>query len=161
MAEYNIGASVQSAIKWTIGNLMVGIVGEEKAAYQWPLKTMFDKGVVVANGSDASVTYPDWRQGIESAVLRKDKATGKVIGADQCITIEQAIRSYTINGAWQDHQEKVKGSIEPGNLADFCVIRDNILSINPKETSTIPVLMTIVGGKMVYKAESFIKEKIT
>ncbi len=156
MAEYNIGASVQSAIKWTIGNLMVGIVGEEKAAYQWPLKTMFDKGVVVANGSDASVTYPDWRQGVESAVLRKDKATGKVIGPDQCINVEQAVRSYTINGAWQDHQEKVKGSIEPGKLADFCVIGDDILSINPDGISKIPILMTIVGGKIVYKTESFL-----
>jgi predicted amidohydrolase YtcJ len=150
MAEYNIGASVQSSIKWTIGNLMVGIVGEEKAAYHWPLKTMIDKGVVVANGSDASVTYPDWRQGVESAVLRKDKATGDVIGADQCITVEHAIRSYTINGAWQDHQEKVKGSIEPGKLADFCVIRDDILDIHPDKISKIPILMTIVGGKVVY-----------
>ena len=157
MAEYNIGASVQSAIKWTIGNLMVGIVGEQKAAYQWPLKTMFDKGVVVANGSDASVTYPDWRQGVESAVLRKDKATGKVIGADQCINVEQAIRSYTINGAWQDHQEKVKGSIEPGKLADFCVIRDDILSLDPDEISKMPILMTIVGGKVVFNAESSLK----
>jgi predicted amidohydrolase YtcJ len=103
MAKNNIGANVQSAIKWTIGNLMVGITGEKRAAYHWPLKSLFDGGVVVTNSSDASVTYPDWRQGVESAVLRKDKATGKVLGPEQCISVEQAIRSYTINGAWQDH----------------------------------------------------------
>ena len=72
MAKNNIGANVQSAIKWTIGNLMVGITGEKRAAYHWPLKLLFDGGIKVTNSSDASVTYPDWRQGVESAVLRKD-----------------------------------------------------------------------------------------
>ncbi len=151
MAQNNIGANVQSAIKWTIGNLMVGITGEKRAAYQWPLKTLFDKGVNVTNSSDASVTYPDWRQGIESAVLRKDKATGRVIGPEQCISVEQAIRSYTINGAWQDHQEHVRGSIEVGKLADFTVIGENILTIDPDKIHEIPVLYTIVDGKTVYK----------
>jgi predicted amidohydrolase YtcJ len=151
MAKNNIGANVQSAIKWTIGNLMVGITGEKRAAYHWPLKSLFDGGVRVSNSSDASVTYPDWRQGVESAVLRKDKATGKVIGPDQCITVEQAIRAYTINGAWQDHQDNVRGSIEVGKLADFTVIGDDILTIDPNKIHEIPVLYTIVDGKTVYK----------
>jgi predicted amidohydrolase YtcJ len=155
MANNNIGANVQSAIKWTIGNLMVGITGEKRAAYHWPLKTLFDRGVVVTNSSDASVTYPDWRQGVESAVLRKDKATGQVLGPEQCISVEQAIRSYTINGAWQDHQENVKGSIEAGKLADFTIIKDDILTVNPEKIHTIPVLYTIVGGKTVYRNPAY------
>jgi predicted amidohydrolase YtcJ len=151
MAKNNIGANVQSAIKWTIGNLMVGVTGEKRAAYHWPLKTLFDKGVNVTNSSDASVTYPDWRQGVESAVLRKDKATGEVLGPEQCISIEQAIKAYTINGAWQDHMEKIRGSIEVGKLADFTVIGEDILTIDPNKIHRIPVLYTIVGGKIVYK----------
>jgi predicted amidohydrolase YtcJ len=151
MAKNNIGANVQSAIKWTIGNLMTGITGEKRAAYHWPLKSLFDGGVRVSNSSDASVTYPDWRQGVESAVLRKDKATGKVIGAEQCITVEQAIRSYTINGAWQDHQDNIRGTIEVGKLADLTVIGDDILTIEPNKIHAIPVIYTIVGGKMVYQ----------
>ncbi|MBN1188481.1 MAG: amidohydrolase [Dehalococcoidales bacterium] len=151
MAKHNIGANVQSAIKWTIGNLMVGITGEKRAAYHWPLKTLFDSGVRVSNSSDASVTYPDWRQGVESAVLRNDKATGKVIGPEQCISVERAIQAYTINGAWQDHQDHVRGSIEVGKLADFTVIRDDILSIDPNKIHEIPILYTIVGGKIVYQ----------
>lgn len=151
MAKYSIGANVQSAIKWTIGNLMNGITGEERAAYQWPLKSLFDKGISVTNSSDASVTYPDWRQGVESAVLRKDKATGEVLGADQCISVEQAIRSYTINGAWQDHQDNIRGSIEIGKLADFTIIGEDILTIDPNRIHEIPILYTIVGGKVVYK----------
>ena len=129
---------------------MVGIVGPERAAYQWPLRTMIDAGLVVTNSSDASVTYPDWRQGVESAVLRKDKATGEVIGGEQCISLEEAIRSYTINGAWQDHMEKVKGSIEPGKLADFCIIGEDILTVDPHTIHSIPILMTIAGGNIVH-----------
>jgi predicted amidohydrolase YtcJ len=116
-----------------------------------PTTGLFEGGVRVTNSSDASVTYPDWRQGIESAVLRKDKATGKVIGPEQCISVEQAIRSYTINGAWQDHQDNVRGSIEVGKLADFTVIVEDILTIDPNNIHTIPVLYTIVDGKIVYK----------
>jgi predicted amidohydrolase YtcJ len=151
MAQNNIGANVQSAIKWTIGNLMVGITGEKMAAYHWPLKSLFEAGVRVSNSSDAPVTYPDWRQGVESAVLRKDKATGKVLGPEQCITVEQAVRSYTINGAWQDHQDHVRGSIEAGKLADFTIIKDNILSTDPNKIHEIPVLYTIVSGNTVYE----------
>jgi predicted amidohydrolase YtcJ len=150
MVKNNIGSNVQSTIKWTIGNLMIGIVGEKRAAYHWPLKTLFDKGVRVTNSSDAPVTYPDWRQGVETAVLRKDKATGNVLGEDQCISVEQAIQSYTINGAWQDHQDDIRGSIEPGKLADFTIIGDDILTIDPNQIHAIPILYTIVGGKIVY-----------
>ncbi len=155
MAANSIGANVQSAIKWTIGNLMISITGEERAAYHWPLKLLFDEGVRVSNSSDASVTYPDWRQGIESAVLRKDKATGEVIGAEQCITVEQAIRSYTINGAWQDHQDDVRGSIEVGKLADFTIIGEDIMTIDPNGIHEIPIIATIVGGKTVYDTGKF------
>ena len=152
MAQYGIQINVQSAIKWTIGNLMIGIVGEEKAAYQWPLRSMLDAGLIVTDSSDATVTYPDWRQGVESAVLREDKATGNVSGAEQCITVKEAIEMYTINGAWQDHQEDIKGSIEAGKLADFTIIGDNILSVDPHAISDIPIMMTIVGGEVVYDA---------
>jgi predicted amidohydrolase YtcJ len=151
MAKNNIGANVQSAIKWTIGNQMNGITGEKRAAYHWPLKSLFEGGVRVSNSSDASVTYPDWRQGVESAVLRKDKATGKVMGGDQCISVEQAIQSYTINGAWQDHQDRVRGSIEIGKLADFTIIGDDILSIDPNKIHAVPILYTLVDGKIVYQ----------
>ena len=72
--------------------------------------------------SDAPVTEPDWLQGVEAAVLRKSKASGTVRGPAQRITVREAIRLYTMGGAWQDHMEKRKGSLEPGKLADFCVL---------------------------------------
>jgi len=87
-------------------------------------------------------------------VLRKGLVSGKVNGPEESLTVEEAIRTYTINGAWQDHMESVKGSIEVGKAADFCVIGDDILAVDPHKIGEIPVLMTIVGGKIVYEQGS-------
>lgn len=151
-AENNLGMNVQSSIKWTISDFMQKIVGEKREAYMWPLRAMLDAGVRVTNSSDGPVTYPNWLNGVAGAVLRESKATGKVSGPEQRITVAEAIRTYTINGAWQDHQEAIKGSIEEGKLADFCIIDKDILSIDPHRIRDIKVLMTIVGGRIVYDA---------
>jgi predicted amidohydrolase YtcJ len=98
------------------------------------------------------VTYPNWREGVQSAVLREAVRTGKVYGPEQCLSREEAIRAYTINGAWQDLMDDVKGSIERGKLADFCVLGDDILTVDAHDIGKIPVLMTIVDGKVVYDA---------
>jgi hypothetical protein len=149
---YELCLNVQSPIKWTISDFMGTVVGPERAAYHWPLRTMLDNGIRVANSSDAPVIYPDWKQGIQGAVLRESKATGKVSGPEQRITLAEAITSYTINGAWLDHMEKLKGSIEVGKLADFCVLGKDILTVDPHEIKDIRTLMTIVGGRVTYDA---------
>jgi hypothetical protein len=100
--------------------------------------------------SDAPVVYPNWRQGVEAAILRESKATGKVSGPEYRITREEAIRAYTIEGAYQDHMEHIKGSIEVGKLADFCILGEDILTVDTHKIKDIPVLMTIVGGKIVH-----------
>ncbi len=147
---HELAFNVQSAIKWTISDLMETVVGPERAAYQWPLRSMLDAGVRVVNSSDAPVTYPDWRPGIQGAVLRESKATGKTSGPEQCITVPEAIRTYTVNGAWLDHKENVKGSIEPGKVADFCVVDGDLLTIDPHKIAGLPILMTVAGGNIVY-----------
>jgi hypothetical protein len=154
LAAHNLGLSMQPFIKTLIADQEEGIVGRERAAYEWPMRTVLDAGVNLAASSDAPVTYPNWRQGIQSAVLRQAKGSGRVSGPDQCITVSEAIRMYTINGAWQDHMEKIKGSVEVGKLADFCILDEDILSVDPHEIGDIPVLMTIVGGKIVYDKSS-------
>lgn len=152
MAEYNIGVNVQPGIKWTISDYMDNVIGEDRSAREWPLRMLTKTGVHVTASSDTPVTYPNWRQGVQSAILREAKGSGKVSGPEERVTIEEAIRMYTINGAWQDHMENSKGSIEVGKLADFCVLAEDILTIDPKKIKDIPVLMTITGGKIVYDA---------
>jgi predicted amidohydrolase YtcJ len=152
---YELGLNVQSPIKWTISDIMDTVVGQARSAYHWPLRTMFDNGIHVANSSDAPVIYPDWRQGVQNALLRELKATGKVSGPDQRVTLTEAIASYTINGAWLDHMETLKGSIEIGKFADFCVLDKDLFAVDPHEIKDIRILMTIIGGTVVYNAGAF------
>lgn len=152
LAKYNCGIAMQPFISAMIADFEPMVVGEERAAYEWPTRTVIDAGVNLTSSSDAPVTYPNWRLGVQAAVLREGLISGKVSGPEECITVEEAIRTYTINGAWQDHMEDVKGSIEVGKLADFCIIGDDILTVDPHKIGEIPMLMTIVGGKIVFDA---------
>jgi predicted amidohydrolase YtcJ len=98
------------------------------------------------------MTAPNWRLGVQAAVVREGLDSGRVSGPEQCATVEEAIQMYTINGAWQDHMEDIKGSIEVGKLADFCILGEDILTVDPHKICDIPVLMTIIGGKIVFDA---------
>ncbi len=150
LARHNCGIAMQPSICTMIADFEATVVGEERAAYEWPTRTVLDAGVNMTSSSDAPVTYPNWRKGVQAAVLREGSVSGKVSGPQECITVEEAIRSYTINGAWQDRMEDRKGSIEVGKFADFCIIGEDILAVDPHKIGEIPVLMTIVGGKIVF-----------
>ena len=152
VADQNLSVATQPEIKTIVADFDDKTLGPGRSAYEWPTRTLLDAAVNPSAGSDTPVTYPNWRQGVQSAVLREAKGSGKVSGPEQCIGIEDAIRMYTINGAWQDYMEDVKGSIEMGKLADFCILGEDILTIDPHRIGDIPVLVTIVGGKIVYDA---------
>ena len=152
MAEYHIGVSVQPALANVMYGPIAFSVGKERAKNLLPLKTLMEAGVHVSGGSDAPVTLPDWKQGIQAAVLRESIPGDLSADYGQRISREQAIRMYTIEGAWQDHMEQVKGSIEPGKVADFCILDEDILSVEPHKIKDIRTLMTIAGGTIVYNA---------
>jgi predicted amidohydrolase YtcJ len=150
LAHYGFGLAMQPAIEAAVADYEPEFLGAERAAYEMPMAMAIDAGVVVTSSSDAPVTYPNWRKGVQAAVQRKGVLSGKVSGPDQCITVEQAIRTYTINGAWQDKMDHIKGSIEKGKLADICVIDQDVLNVDPDTIGDINVLMTVVGGRIVY-----------
>jgi predicted amidohydrolase YtcJ len=151
LARNNFGIAMQPFISVMISDFEAAVVGDQRAAYEWPTRTVLDAGANLTSSSDAPVTYPNWRLGVQAAVLREGLVSGKVSGPQECITVEEAIRSYTINGAWQDRMEDIKGSIEVGKVADFCIIGDDILSVDLHKIGAIPVLMTIIGGKVVFE----------
>ena len=78
------------------------------------------------------------------------RRSGKVINPEERITLEEAIRAVTITPAYSTFQENLKGSIEPGKLADLVVLGRDILTVPPLEIKDIPVLRTMVGGEFVY-----------
>jgi hypothetical protein len=151
MVDLGIGVSTQPVLKWVFSDVIDKMIGIERSEWQFPVRTLLDAGIHVSLSSDAPVTEPDWLQGVEAAVLRKSKASGTVRGPAQRIGVSEAIRLYTMGGAWQDHMEKRKGSLEPGKLADFCVLDRHILSVHPEEIHTIRNVATVVGGRRVYE----------
>lgn len=152
-AENGFGINMNPTIKWTIADLEEEVVGPTRAAYEWPYRDALDAGVMVASGSDAPVTAPDWRQGVSTMMLRTSKASGRVSGSDQTITLEQALRTYTINGAWQDFAEGWKGSLEVGKVADLCVLREDLEATAPDQIPSVTVTMTVLDGKVIYERD--------
>lgn len=149
MAKYNIPIATQSELLYDLADDTIQRMGLDVASEQWPLKEMLDKGVRVCNSSDWPAGSPDWRKGLQAAIVRESRE-GVVCGPHQALNIEEALRTYTVEPAWIDHMEDRKGSIEVGNLADFAVLGKDITAIDPHEIEDIPVHISIVGGKVVY-----------
>jgi predicted amidohydrolase YtcJ len=151
LAAHGYGVNMNPAIKWTISDLMDEVVGTERSAYQWPVKSAVDAGVNVCASSDAPITEPDWRQGIAGMLLRESKASGRTSGQDQCVNLEEAIRAYTINAAKQDFAESWKGSIEPGKVADLCVLDRDLTHTEPHDITQVLVDLTVFDGEIVFE----------
>src|SRR5690242_21689926 len=79
---------------------------------------------------------------------------GKTWGANQKISVEEALRVNTINGAYNSHEENIKGSITAGKLADYVVLAEDLHTINPEKIKDIKIVRTVTGGKTVYQGRS-------
>jgi len=116
-------------------------------------RSFLDAGVKIAAHSDHSAApYPPL-MGIHALVNRTTKA-GKPIGRSQKISVMEALKLYTINGAYQAFDEERLGSIEPGKLADMVVLGENILTVPPETIIDIPIDITIIEGKTVFAREA-------
>ena len=118
-----------------------------------PLRDWLDNGVRIATGSDSDAGDPNPVAWIYQAATRITWVDGTLIGPHQRITAKEALIISTINGAYAMFEEDIKGSIEKGKLADLVVLSDDILSVPVDEIKDIKVLMTMLGGGIVYKKE--------
>jgi hypothetical protein len=147
-----LGVTPSSSIGYMygIGDDYVENFGPERVRWLHPHKTMLGMGIVAAGNSDFPVTsYSPFVQ-IYEAVVRKTR-TGQPVSPEEAISVMDAIRLYTWNGAYLGKEEDIKGSIEPGKLADMVVIDRDILTVPHEEIKDIKVLTTIVDGKIVHK----------
>jgi hypothetical protein len=128
--------------------------GAARAAWVTPVRAYLDHGIIVSAGTDAPVVpYPPlWT--IYHFVTR-DTISGGVLGADQKITRRQALELSTVKNAYLTFEEKTKGSIEAGKLADFVVLAEDILTVPDKRIEQMKVLMTVVGGQAVFVDDAF------
>src|SRR5581483_1013119 len=123
--------------------------GEEMMKRCMAYRTFLDAGVPVAAGSDFSPGPFDPRMAIQGMVTRTGW-DGHTWGANQRITVEEALRVNTINGAYNSHEEAAKGSIAPGKLADFVVLSDDLFTVDKEKMKDLQVVRTVVGGVAVY-----------
>ena len=125
--------------------------GEEMMKHCMAYRSMIDAGVQVAAGSDFSPGPFAPLMGMQGMVTRTGW-DGQTWGANQSITVDEAIRVNTINGAYNSHEEAIKGSITPGKLADFVVLADDPHTVAREKIKDIVIVRTVVGGKTVYQA---------
>jgi len=150
-AKLGVIASMQPNHCTSDGPWVIKRLGEKRAkegAYMW--RKLMETGAVICNGTDVPVENINPVANFYAAVTRKTK-DGSVFYGDQRMTREEALRSYTLNGAYASFEEDIKGSLTPGKLADITVLSKDIMTIPDDEILSTEVLYTIVGGKVLYK----------
>jgi len=118
-------------------------VGPSRARWVYPFKTLIQEGVLTTGGSDCPVEPIDPLLGVWAAVVRE-------AFPEERISVDDALRLYTVNAAYASFEEDVKGSIDVGKLADLVVLSREPHEIPPNEIRDVKVEMTLVGGNVVY-----------
>ncbi|MCS7025803.1 MAG: amidohydrolase [Bryobacteraceae bacterium] len=158
MKKLGVVADLQPAWLERDGATLLKQFGYARLAYFQPYKTLFDEGVMVGGGSDHMQKIGGMRSinpynpffGMWITLTRQPRWTHQVLHPEQRISREQAIRLYTIQNAFLTFEEKEKGSLEPGKLADFIVLDRDILTCPIDQVRSVQVLETYLGGKRVY-----------
>jgi len=139
--------------------IYVPSLGRERAARQYPMRSFWEHGVVVASASDYPVSPPpDPLLAIQRGILRRDPQDPEASSAlwpEEAVTVEQMIASFTINGAYANFLEDETGSLEPGKSADLIVLGDNVLDLPAERIHEAEVELTVFRGTPVYAGGAF------
>jgi len=136
----------------------VPYLGEGRAEREYPMRSFWDHGIVVASASDYPVPPPlNPLVAIQRAVLRRDPSdpSEPPLWPEEAVTVEQVVESFTINGAYAMGREDETGSIEVGKAADLVVLDRDIFAMPAEEIADAAVEMTLFGGRPVYAAGPF------
>ena len=121
---------------------------DRKRSYR---RDMLLAGVMVAAGSDFSPGPFAPLMGMQGMVTRKGW-NGEVWGANQRVSVEEALRINTLNGAYNSHEEAIKGSITPGKFADFVMLADDPHTVDPEKIKDIAIVRTVTGGNTAFQS---------
>ena len=159
MSELGIYADMQPAWFYKDADAMNYILGEKRIQTFHPYRSLIDAGVMVNGGSDHMVKW-DANASINPynpflaiwTVVTRTTERGTVIVPSEAINREEALKMYTINNAHASFEETIKGSLEPGKLADMVILSDDILECPVDRIKEIQSELTIVGGRIVYSS---------
>jgi len=121
-----------------------------RTRYMFACRSFFDSGIVAAASSDCPVTSPNPMLGIYTAMTRRTR-TGQVVGPEEAISLEEALRMYTVHGALASGEADRKGSLTVGKLADLTVLSDPILAVGTETIKDVVNVMTVVDGRVVFE----------
>lgn len=128
-------------------------IGRDRYRYAYAMKTFAERGIIAAASSDAPVVPTNPMLGIQTMVTRRDK-DGADAWIEEAISVEDAIRAYTVNSAYASFDEQRKGRISPGMLADLTIYAEDLRSVAPDHLSEVMIDFTIADGRVVYSRET-------
>ena len=157
-AKMHVIAAMQAIHMSSDRSWAIDRLGEKRikeGAYMW--QSLLKSGAVVVNGTDVPVEPVNPIACFYASITRKTLKGTPERGyePEERMTREQALRSYTLDGAYGEFAEDIKGSIEPGKLADFTIFSQDIMTVEEQKILSTKVMMTMVGGKVVFKSEDF------
>jgi predicted amidohydrolase YtcJ len=128
-------------------------IGHERAKTTYAFRSLLDTGATLAFGTDWTVAPLDPVLTIYAAVTRRTLDGKHPNGwiPEQKVSVEEAVRAYTVGSAFAEFQENEKGTIAPGKLADLVILSADIFKIDPKEIQKVEVVMTILDGRVIYE----------
>lgn len=152
ICENGIIASVQPQHLHDDGVWIKNKIKTENLKDAFRIKSLLDNNIKLAFGSDWTVAPLDPLKGIFSAATRRLKNPQlESFNYEEIISVEEAVKAYTINAAYSSFEEEIKGSIETGKLADFVVLNEDIFKIDPLKIKDVKVDLTVMDGNVVYK----------
>jgi len=160
MARNGIIACCNPVFQWQEGSAFATNLGIERMARTQPFRSYINAGVMLTSGSDFGVSSHNPWIGLYALLTRRDQATGNVYGSDETLGIEDALRTYTINGAYLTYEENFKGSLDVGKTADLVVLDltdITMLEENPELCFEMKdrILLTMSDGIVRFRKDSF------
>jgi len=161
-AQLHVVASVQPYHAIDDGRFAESKIGRDRASRTYAFRTFLDHGVRLAFGTDWEVAPLNPLLGLYAAVTRATLDGKNPNGwfPEQKLTVAESVEAYTMGSAYAEFQEKEKGSITPGKLADMVILSDDIFSIAPEKIRDVRVLKTYVGGKLTYDANADVQSTV-
>lgn len=130
-------------------NAYVQNLGMDRIRYAYAMNTFFKRGIIASASTDAPVDSTKAMIGIQTMVTRRSEE-GEEVWPEERVSLEQAVRAYTYNSAYASFEEKIKGTIEPGKLADLVVLETDLRQVKPEELEHVEVDLTMSEGKIAY-----------
>jgi predicted amidohydrolase YtcJ len=153
MAELGVIWNTQPPLLEVLGREGIADQWGDRARYAFPFRSLTDRGVIITGGSDWSVGPYNPLIGLDILVNHRfgPSEGGATLNADERLTVLQALRVYTYNSAYTAFEEREKGSLEEGKLADLVVLAEDILAVPPTRIRDLQVDQTYVDGRLVYE----------